>query len=133
MSRRVFVDASAWLARLDAREAAHDEMTLLLDAVDGTICTTNHVLDEVLTFASRRYGHASAVALGTALRNPRAVELVHVTPDDELRAFELFRARPDQRYSFTDCTSFVVMRRLGIDTAVTLDQDFRNEGFTVLP
>ncbi|MFT3773889.1 MAG: hypothetical protein QM820_51630 [Minicystis sp.] len=45
----------------------------------------------------------------------------------------MFLARPDKRYSFTDCTSFVLMRRLGLRTAVSLDDDFRQEGFEVLP
>lgn len=36
-------------------------------------------------------------------------------------------------YSFTDCTSFVLMRRIGIHTAVALDDQFRQDGFEVMP
>ena len=36
-------------------------------------------------------------------------------------------------YSYTDCTSFVVMRRLGLHTAIALDADFQREGFALLP
>ena len=35
--------------------------------------------------------------------------------------------------SFTDCTSIVLMRRLHIDTVLTLDDDFRRQGFTMIP
>jgi predicted nucleic acid-binding protein len=39
----------------------------------------------------------------------------------------------DQIYRFTDCTSFVLMRRLTIARAVALDDDFRREGFVSVP
>lgn len=40
------------------------------------------------------------------------MNLVGIPVDDELGAWELFEARKDQQYRFTDCTSFVMMRRL---------------------
>jgi predicted nucleic acid-binding protein len=58
---------------------------------------------------------------------------VRITSDDELAAWELFDARADKEYSFTDCTSFVLMRRLGISTALAADDDFVQEGFEVVP
>lgn len=61
------------------------------------------------------------------------VELLRVTADDERSAWQLFLGRPDKKYSFTDCTSFVVMRRLGITTAAALDDDFVREGFRIVP
>jgi predicted nucleic acid-binding protein len=36
-------------------------------------------------------------------------------------------------YSYTDCTSFVLMRRLRIQQAIALDADFQREGFLLLP
>jgi len=61
------------------------------------------------------------------------VELLRVTADDEESAWRLFVARADKGYSFTDCTSFVLMRRLGIGTAITIDRHFAKERFTTLP
>ena len=61
------------------------------------------------------------------------VDLVRVTADDERDAWGLFEARPDKQYSYTDCTSFALMRRLGVDTAIALDDDFAREGFATLP
>ena len=40
---------------------------------------------------------------------------------------------PDQRFSFTDCTSFVVMRELELKSALTTDAHFLHAGFTVVP
>ena len=47
--------------------------------------------------------------------------------------WRLFLARRDKEYSFTDCTSFVLMRRLGLDAALALDADFAQEGFRTFP
>ena len=48
-------------------------------------------------------------------------------------AWQLFSERSDQRLSVTDCTSFAVMTRLKLGTAIALDQDFKAMGWTVLP
>ena len=56
-----------------------------------------------------------------------------MTPVDERTAWVLFERRPDKSYSFTDCTSFVLMRRERIGHAIALDEHFAQEGFTVAP
>ena len=71
--------------------------------------------------------------LGAGLRSGELARLAPLLPSDLDAAWQLFTARPDQRLSFTDCTSFALMTRLKLDTAVALDQDFRALGWTVLP
>jgi len=39
----------------------------------------------------------------------------------------------DKRWSFTDCTSFVLMQNLGIRKALTFDANFRQAGFATFP
>jgi len=43
----------------------------------------------------------------------------------------MFRHR-DKDYSFTDCTSFVVMKELRLKDALTTDRHFRQAGFHIL-
>jgi predicted nucleic acid-binding protein len=38
----------------------------------------------------------------------------------------------DQAFSYVDATSFVTMRRLGIQEALTFDRDFVIAGFTLV-
>ncbi len=59
----------------------------------------------------------------------------HVVPASrELfgRGFELFARRKDKEWSFTDCTSFVVMREQALEDALTADRHFEQAGFKAL-
>lgn len=61
------------------------------------------------------------------------MDLIRLTGGDDAEAWRLFLDRPDKGYSYTDCTSFVLMRRLGIGEALTLDEHFVQEGFVMRP
>jgi len=39
----------------------------------------------------------------------------------------------DKQWSFTDCTSYVVMRQLGIEEAFAFDRHFEQMGFVRRP
>lgn len=129
---RLFVDTSAWLAYANRADKAHAEVRGALKRFEGRLVTTNFVFDETVTLC-RRLGHAPAVLVGDTLRSPDVVDMVRVRPPDEQQAWQLFMDREDKDYSFTDCTSFVIMRRLGLSRAAALDEDFRREGFEVVP
>ena len=133
MSEPLFVDTSAWFAFVNRGDRDHAAVRRLLADHAGRLVTTNLVFDEAVTLCARRLGHTAAVRLGEALLDARLVDFVRAGHEDETRAWDLFRRRSDKDYSFTDCVSFVVMRRLGITRAAALDEDFRGEGFVVLP
>jgi len=130
---RVFVDTGAWFAYINASDPDHRRVRAVLDTPPGRLATTNYVFDETVTLTQARLGHHRAVIVGRTLRDPALVEVIHVSPPDEGVAWVLFERRPDKSYSFTDCTSFVVMRRHRMERAVSLDAHFSQEGFVVLP
>lgn len=131
--QRLFVDTSAWFAYVNRRDPDHRAVRKALRSFSGRLVTSNYVFDETVTFCGNRLGHANAAQVGETLRDPAIVDLVRVTAQDEEESWLVFLARPDKSYSFTDCTSFVIMRRLGLAHALSLDDDFRQEGFQVLP
>jgi predicted nucleic acid-binding protein len=57
----------------------------------------------------------------------------HPDAVEKLQAWSLFLDGPDKGYTFTDCLSFVIMRRLQIEAAIATDDHFRQEGFVVPP
>ena len=131
--KRLFVDTSAWFAFANRKDSHHEQVRKVLRTFDGRLITTNFVFDETVSLCSYRLGHHVARKVGSVLLNPDNVDLVRVTIDDEREAWDLFCERPDQEYSFTDRTSFALMRRLNLNTALALDKDFTTERFKVLP
>lgn len=130
---RLFVDTSAWFAFANRKDRDHVAVVRALNAFEGRLVTSNFVFDETVSLCRYRLGHGAADALAVAILDPETVDLIRVSAQDEHDAWRLFQIRVDQRYSFTDCTSFVLMRRLGIGRALALSGDFHNEGFEMDP
>lgn len=133
MKGLIFVDTGAWYALVNRKDPDHKRTRQLIEGSAGRLLTSNFVLDETVTLCLRRLGHAAAVQVGDALHDPHIVQLVRATAEDEKQAWALFQARSDRHYSYTDCVSFAMMQRLGVNTAAALDDDFRREGFEVVP
>lgn len=124
----VFVDAGAFYAAKDSDDANHAAALNFLGSFRGNLITTNYVIDEAITLARFRAGHRTAVELGQQLWNEELARIVRVSESDERAAWELFKRYDDKDFSFTDCTSFVVMHRLGITYAFTFDDHFEQIG-----
>lgn len=130
---RVFVDTSAWFAYANRRDPQHLMVSEFVSEFQGRLVTSNFIFDETVSLCRYRLGHDAARIVGGVLTQPDEIDLVRVTNQDERSAWELFCNRSDQHYSFTDCTSFALMRRLGLSTALALDSDFSTEGFVLVP
>ncbi len=130
---RLFIDTSAWFSYADLGDPDHVRIVKAFKPYKGRLVTSNYVLDETITLCRHRLGHRAAVLLGETILDPDLADLIRIEARDERAAWDLFASRSDKDYSFTDCTSFVLMRRLGIRRALALDDDFRREGFEVTP
>jgi len=63
-----------------------------------------------------------------------SADIVLITGDDIAEAWLAFRQFQDKSWSFTDCTSYAVMRPLQIAQAFSFDHHFRQFGtVTVVP
>jgi len=115
------IDAHAPVAR---RWLNHNEELLL---------TTDFVFDELMTLLRSRGVTERAIAFGRRLLEGSFCRFELVTEEDFDAAWLLFQTHRAREWSFTDCTSCAVMRRLGITTAFAFDQHFREMGFEVVP
>ena len=129
MVERVFVDTSAIYAYINAKDPDHDRIKGFLNSFEGQLLTSNFVFDEIITLVLARMGHGQAVLTGQVLLNPNIFTMIRVGLSDERSAWELFVNRQDKTYSFTDCTSFVIMRKMDITKFLALDPHFQQEGF----
>jgi len=128
----IFVDTGAWYAWYVAGDPDHERATAWFDHVADRLLTTDYVLDELLTLLKVR-GHAEiAYAMGELLWSEAACEIVYLQPVDIQQAWKVFSTYRDKGWSFTDCTSRVVMERLGVTKAVAFDEHFRQFGNVVV-
>ena len=128
---RMFVDTGAWYALVDERDPSHAEALDLVEGAHAELITTNWVVGESLNLTRSRLGHRVAVTLGAELRVRPGIRIVRVGQKDEEEAWRLFQRYADKDFSFTDCTSFAVMRRLGLTRAFAFDRHFQQMGFRV--
>ncbi len=133
----IFVDTSAWLAAADVRDGYHGAALRaqheLYSGQFGRLITSDYILDETLTLLRRRIGPEGVRKFAAGLAASRSVQLVPIAPGHFLAARDLFLDQGETSWSFTDCSSFVLMRELGISVAFTFDRGFREAGFEVRP
>jgi hypothetical protein len=103
-----------------------------LEADDPLLVTTDYVLDETYTLLRCVLGHRAAVAFGREIHNG-GIEIVQVDESIQQEAWDILEQYRDKRFSFTDCTSFVVMKRGNIQLAFTLDRHFQQYGYRTVP
>jgi len=126
-SAYIFVDSSAWYALVNARDKNHLAAKRFLEA-SHRLLTTNFVIDETITLVLVRKGYQAAVDPGEQLWSEEQARIVWLSRADQRAAWRLFKRYSDKRFSFTDCTSFVVMERLGLTQAFAFDEHFSQTG-----
>ena len=120
----IFVDTSAWFSAYVPSDPLHYRVQQLL-SVSDRIVTSDYVLDETVTLL-KAHGHVDrALHFGPRLLEGRAAIFEYLQPHDIEQAWIVFSQYRDKEWSFTDCTSFVLMKRLSIVNVVTLDNHFR--------
>jgi uncharacterized protein len=119
-----FVDTGAWVALFVEVDVHYPSAQQWLDSNRDLLVTSDYVVDEVLTLINARYRRQTAVQVGQALFGKRLAELVFLTEEDIERAWKIFGSHNDKRWSFTDCTSYVLMQRMGIANAFAFDRHF---------
>jgi predicted nucleic acid-binding protein len=135
--KSTFIDTSAFVALVDRKDRNHTAAKRTLRALAkkrAPLITSDYVADEVITFLRMRLSHAAAVQTGEALLRSRWCRLVDVDTATRESAWSIFVRYDDHVFSFTDCTSFALMRALEADRAFTFDSsDFASAGFAVIP
>ena len=133
--RVVFADTGYWIALLNPNDDLHEEaLTIRKDLGEAQIVTSEMVLVEVLNYAAGRGQpiRGAAVDLVDRLWDDPNVEIVEQTSRQFELAVEMYHSRLDQRWSLTDCASFLVMEERNINEALAYDRDFEQAGFLAL-
>ena len=134
--KRLFVDSAGWIAAADAADPMNEAVREVRDEWlrdGGEFVTTDYVIDETLTILRRRISLVAAETWWKQVEASMRIRMEWMDASRTERARAIFFKYKDKSFSFTDCTSFAVMRELRLRKALTLNGHFRQAGFEVLP
>jgi len=124
--KRLFVDTAGWMSMADAKDPLHADSLSVRDQwmeQGGILLTSNYVLDETLTLIRMRLGiDAVERWWGLISESPRC-KVEWITPNRAGKAIQWFFKWRDHSFSFTDCSSFILMRELGMEEVLTGDRN----------
>lgn len=132
----LFVDTAGWMACADGADPAHRNAITARDTwieEGGLFVTTDYVADETLTLLRLRLGIGAAEAWWQQVDSSSRLRWEYVGAERADKARALFFRYRDKDFSFTDCTSFAVMRELKLREALTTDRHFIQAGFAIKP
>ena len=133
----IFVDTGAWYALKATDDRFHDDAIAFYDELKsgrhGSLVVSDYVLDETATLLMSIKGGAVASSFLEEALASKSVRLIWIDPDLFHEAAAKFKDGSDSGLSFTDCTSFQLMHRLGITETFAFDRHFSEAGFNRLP
>lgn len=131
----IFVDTSGLYALIDRRDRHHKTARTAVEAhvrAGRKLVVTDYVVSETVTLARARSGAAAALRVLDLVDQSVGIRIEWIGPPrfDATKAF--VRRHAGHGCSFTDCSSFVVMRELTLKQALTSDGHFAEAGFEPL-
>lgn len=129
----IFVDTGFWFASFVPDDPNHARAAAWLRANREPLITTDYCVDETLTLLLARGRPHLAHHAGRLFFEEAISRLYFLGRAEIERAFTIFQQRSSEGWSFTDCTSKLVVDTLGITTAATFDEHFRQFGVNLVP
>ncbi len=126
----VFIDTSALMAVLDADDGHHKkakDIWVRLISEEETIISSNYVLVEAFALVQNRLGLEAVRALQEDILPMITVDWVDEASHKAGVTGVLTALR--KKLSLVDCTSFAIMRKLGIRKVFAYDPHFKEQGF----
>jgi predicted nucleic acid-binding protein len=121
----VLIDTSFFIAYINSRDKNHARSRKLASEIIsgkyGQITVTGHILDETITTCLHRLKKKSTIEqLGDQILNSE-IELLQINEELFRDPWDLFRK---YHYSFTDCTSAALSKKLKIKNIAAFDPHF---------
>jgi len=129
----IFVDTGAWFARFVPDDPEYERMCEWFAANRLPLITTDYCVDETLTLLAVRRRPQLAKQAGTLFFDESLAKLHYLTRQQIERGWLLFRQQISAGWSFTDCTSKIVIKDLQLKSVVALDRHFDQFGIQVVP
>ncbi len=137
--KQVFVDTSTWGALADKADKDHASALQCRDEIVGEckLVTSNYILDELYTLLLMNVGFQPTINYKEKLDiliSEHVLDVIWIDQDLAKRGWDVFEQyNVDKQWSYTDCTSYVVMKEFSITEVFAFDHHFEQMGFILLP
>ena len=132
MPTRIFVDTQFVIALINERDEHHRRSVELSQHYQGSpFVTTDVVLLEIGNALARNF-RQNAIRVTEDFLSAKNAQVIRLTPELFEQGFALYSKHQDKSWGMTDCISFVVMKELDINMALTYDRHFVQAGFIAL-
>ena len=133
----ILIDTGFFVALGNKDDAHHEHADELLEDLLkgkwGTRITTDYILDEAITLVRRRLkNHKIAVEIGRMIINSKYINMVKVEKNMIEKAFESYEKYQDKDLSFTDWTSYHLIKQKSLGGIISTDHDFEKVGIKML-
>ena len=134
MKESYFVDTGYWLAIFNRKDCNHQKAkSSLKKLINARVFVSDFIVFETITFFnSSLKNHNLASVYIDFIFNKENIEIVEVDQEIKKSAIQLFLKYDDKCFSFTDCTSFIIMAQYNIKFAFAFDEHFKQMGFSIL-
>jgi len=130
--KKIFIDTSALVALFDRSDNNHQKAKTLLEIIRNNkikLLMSDYIFDETITTVLSNAGHKTAIRIGEFILGSNIVELSWLDESIIMKAWEYFKRHSDKEYSFTDCTTFILMEEMKLSNFFAFDEDFVQAGF----
>ena len=133
----LFVDTSGWANGFVASETYHAQaQQYIRDAWQSRfpLITTSYIVAELVSLLQSplRIPRNTIFQVVDSIRQSDHIQVIHITLEIDAAAWALCKVRPDKIWSLVDCSSFVVMQQMDLQSALITDQHFEQAGFVRL-
>ena len=132
---KYFVDTSALIALADRTDQYHSRATQFVRhlTTEPQFHTSNYILNEMITRLRFTVGVNTALEFAISMKGSHLYTIHTVDHKIEELALTVLKKYADHPLSFTDCTTMVLMDRLGMSQIFAFDDDFRKVGYQLAP
>ncbi len=135
MANEIFIDTSGFFALLVQQDDQHQAAQQVMQQArrrKRTFVTSDYVLDETATLIKARGYTPLLKPLFHLIDATKALRIEWMDADRFSEVSLFFLKHSDQEWSFTDCASFCIMKKLRLRDALTKDAHFQHAGFMAL-
>lgn len=129
----LFIDTSAFFSFFDRTYSEHFGIRNKMQISNYRFVSTNYIVDELITlFRGRGISFDKFKPFIENIWNEKICILTRITSDIDSQAWQFMEKYKDHPFSFTDCPSFIIMKRMGIERVCTLDHHFLIAGLEII-